>query len=496
MPTSIPYDPSLELANIVPMQTLEILEQIAAKQAPIDAAEEALNSAIMNVRSLNMTRNEVANLGVDTSGLDDSEQAAKADVSKAAADVVKQRLANWPEINALRSKLVGVTSSIESPVDYNRTQIKQMPLSADSLKMDAQYISFDSMSQNSASVVEAIKSFVSESTRFLGDKQSMEATHEAQKQVNRQLETHNIAGTLLITASCTHKNAAVLAPFYLDVDKGIRVWNTLFPDDMIKTNSPTAIAGIARDQQTKKAKAFNIISGANYGSSFIGMVHVLRQESTESSQRMLSVANSLQAQFEASAWFAHVSGGFGVDKQFADSARQLLSSQQISSHISLISIGSIPSITSNEVAIGVKQFADFDPAQMMGKLATLANATAADQQSVQEGAKAARTGESMVQLRASEVQNVMASLATVDDGANKLLDINSLMTAFEDYVNKAIEGNTGVPINYFLKPITASQLAQMWVSKYLPGQYITSAGDDSAPNEPASSSSGEQKQAA
>lgn len=489
MPTTIPYDPSLELANVVPMETLSILEQIAAKQAPINAAEEALNSAIFNVRSLNMTRNEMANMGIDTSALDKSETAAKANVQSAAGEVVKQRLANWPAINSLRSKLVGVTSSIESPVDYNRTSIKQMPLSADSLKMDAQYFSFDSMSQDSSSVVESIKSFVSESTSFLGDKQSMEATDAAQRQVNHQLENHNIAGTLLITASCTHKNAAVLAPFYIDVDKGIRVWNTLFPDNMIKTNSPTDIAKIALQQQTKQAKSFNIISGATYGSSFIGMVHILRQENTQSSQDMVSVAASLQEQFEASAWFAHVSGGFGVDSQFADSARELLSSQQISSHISLISIGSIPSITANDMAIGVKEFAKFDPAEMMGKLATLANATSAAQSSVQEGAQAARTGENMVQLRSSEITSVMSSLASTDDGSNKILDINSLMTAFEDYVNKAIEGNVGAPINYYLKPITASQLAQMWIAKYLPGKYVTSAGDDSTPAEPSSSSS-------
>ena len=34
-------------------------------------------------------------------------------------------------------------------------------------------------------------------------------------------------------------------------------------------------------------------------------------------------------------------------------------------------------MTRNEVAIGVKRFADLDPAQRMGKLATLANAPAA-----------------------------------------------------------------------------------------------------------------------
>jgi len=42
----------------------------------------------------------------------------------------------------------------------------------------------------------------------------------------------------------------------------------------------------------------------------------------------------------------------------------------------------------------------------------------------------------------------------------------------------------GVPVTYYLKPITASQLIQMWVAKYFPGQYVTSSGDDATPKEP------------
>jgi hypothetical protein len=38
-----------------------------------------------------------------------------------------------------------------------------------------------------------------------------------------------------------------------------------------------------------------------------------------------------------------------------------------------------------------------------------------------------------------------------------------------------------VPINYYLKPITKAQLAQMWVAKYYPGKYLAISGDDSTP---------------
>jgi hypothetical protein len=141
-------------------------------------------------------------------------------------------------------------------------------------------------------------------------------------------------------------------------------------------------------------------------------------------------------------------------------------------------MGSIPVIKSNEVQMGVQKFADFDPAAMMGKLATAANATNSDQASVAERAQAARTGGQMLAIRDAEVKSTVTGLAPIDERKNKMLDTDSLMTAFEDYVNKALAGNLGVPINFYIKSITRAQLAQMWVAKYYPNQYLMIQGDD------------------
>ncbi len=43
MPTSIPYDPSLVLGNLVTTDKLQVLEEIAASQAVIDSKEDELN---------------------------------------------------------------------------------------------------------------------------------------------------------------------------------------------------------------------------------------------------------------------------------------------------------------------------------------------------------------------------------------------------------------------------------------------------------------------
>lgn len=473
MPTSIPYDPSLELANIVPEDTLVLLLEIAKTQASITAAEQSLNDALMTSRSLQMTLSEMINMKIDITDLADSVTQAKEGVKTAAKDVVNQKLKAMPLLKDKKGKLVGLSKSWESPVDYTKTVIKQMPLSADSLTMDAQYFSHDSMKQGAENSITAISTFVTAAVSFLGDKATAEATAAAKKAVTSQIENHDIEGTLIITCSCTHKQAVVLAPCVLDVDKAIRVWNKMFGKDaMIKPTSREAMAKIAANQDTEKEKSFNIISGASYGSSFIGMVHVLRDSSTNTSQTMQSTAASMRATMEVGSWFESMDGGVGVNASFANDVKQLLSSQDISSHISLICVGCIPKITSNQVANSVKQFASFDPAAMMTQLAAMQTSTNASQSTVSSEAQNARDRKTMTAIKGEEVKSVMTGLADVDDGKNGMLDINSLMTAFEDYAKQAAEGKCGVPVTYYLQPITASELAQLWVAKYFPNQYV------------------------
>ncbi|MCB9567075.1 MAG: hypothetical protein H6710_07685 [Myxococcales bacterium] len=486
LPASIPYDPSLVLGNVVTYEKLQALVNLANAQAPASGAQDDLNDAVLALRSLDMTMSELMGLGIaiDQEILDQRKANAEK-VKERAIALAKARVASIDAVTKARRALTGISYNIESPVDFNRTQIKKLPLAADSLKMNAQYFSFDKNEQTAANTVAAISAFVSQSTEFLGDTYSSEATAAVQTQINQQRQDHDIAGTLIITASCTHKDAAMLAPFYLDVDKAIRVWNALSgPEDKFSPTSLASMSKILALQGTDKEKQIMILSGAAYGSSFIGMVHVLRNESTTTSQTMVSVAASLQENFEVGCFFANETGSFGIESQFATDAKRMLSMQQISSHVTMVTVGAIPSIKSNEVKLAVKEFADFDPAAMMGKLANLANATASAQKSVQESAAASRNGSQMMAIRGAEIKSVLTSVGEIQDGANKMLDINSMMTSFEDYVNKALAGQAGVPITYYMKPITASELAQMWVAKYFPGKYVTSAGDDSTPVEP------------
>ncbi len=280
--------------------------------------------------------------------------------------------------------------------------------------------------------------------------------------------------------------ASVLAPLVLDVDKAIRVWNQLYPDnkDKIRPDAST-MAQIAKQEGTTGEKSFNIISGATYGSSFVGMVHILRKESTVTSQQMESEVGELQIMADRKTFFSSASGSLGVEDTEADDEKSLNSRQEITSHVTVITSGVILGIASTDVQMAVKTFATEEGKTTMDALAALANTANTGVQSMQTLAASARSGQEFTELQANTVKSVLSKLGEIQGTKVKVLDVNSLMTAFNNYVEAARKGGIGVPINYYLKPITRTQLAQMWMSKYYPDKFLAIQGDDSAAAETA-----------
>lgn len=398
-----------------------------------------------------------------------------------AVDYMSKKVEAQKELTEARDKIKGVASKVETPVDYVKTQIKTMPLSSDSLNMDVQYFSFDMNKQDSSSFASSISGYIAASTSWLGTKASTQLSTAAAKQVSDQVSNHSLVGTLVISVTCTHKNASVLAPLILNVDKGIKAFNKLFPKAAFDPTDRAAMARIAASaDKDDPSETFSIISGMTFGSSFVGMVHVLNTVDTAAGQSLSTMANSLQAQMDAGAWFSNTEGGFGVNSSFSKEVKNLLSSQSIASHVTLISMGVIPSMVSSEVKMGVEKFASFDPKASMDAIASIQNATVGDQSTVASAATAARTGQQMIALKAGEVKAALTALGEIEDGANKFLDINSLMSALDDYLKKAAEGTSGVPINYYLRDITKKMLAEMWMDKYFPNEYMAVKGDDSS----------------
>lgn len=483
MPSTIPYDPSLVLGNIVYPETIEKVVRIAALQQPVDAAQAKLNSLLTLQRSTQMTIQELLDMRLDATPLLAQQAETGEAIQKAAVEYGMTRIKNETEIQHIRSEMSAVDYEVESPLDYNQSQLKSMGLSTDSLQLNVQYFSRITNGQVSETHASNISSFVSESLRYFGQHHATQAASAVQSQVNTQIEDHEIAGTLVISITCTHRNAQLFAPLILDVDKAVRAWNAIYPSDMIKTNDALSILLTQAGSQTPAERKMHLLSGVTFGSSFVGMVHILNSTNTVSHQQMQSVASNLQSTFDVGGWFAAATGGFGVESSFSESAKALLSTQNIQSHCSLVTMGIIPSIKSNQVMLGVKQLADLDPKQEMERLAALQGATAGSNNTISSAADAARTGQQMITLQNSTITSALTGLSQIDDGQNSIIDINSMMTGMDDYIQKCVaaDENVGVPINYFLKPLTKADITRAWLNKYYPIELKNGAGsiDDS-----------------
>lgn len=116
MPPTTPYDPALVLGNLVDMKRDEVLAQIAAIQAPADSAKNMLDALIATKRSLDMTSQEVAPLGIDTTELDAERVRLDVLVSEATDTYAKAKEKAIKDTQALRAGLTDPSRPVESPV--------------------------------------------------------------------------------------------------------------------------------------------------------------------------------------------------------------------------------------------------------------------------------------------------------------------------------------------------------------------------------------------
>lgn len=487
---SIPYDPALTLGNLVNEAVLERVVSISEAGAPADAAQDELNTLIQAKRSLTMTLEELAALDIDTQKISDALLKLDEQIKNAAVNFVDQLLESQAKVVAIKKSraAVPVTVSIESPLDFAQTSLKAMPLSADTFKLDVQYFSNDENQQQSTGTMvnrggaeeddgsarnaAVIKNYVKRTLDSTAAAPlSEEVSAAAAAQTHSQYQNHDVMGTLVIAAACTHRQVQLLTPIVIDPDKAIRAWNATFPEDPLVPDDPAALAKLEAGAGPQSSKGLKVISGACYGSSFVAMVHVLRAEMTQSNQSLQALMDNARTLIESDLVVSGLEGSFGLSPQVSQDIRRLLSTQQVSSHCSIISMGIVPTIAATDVQTAVTQFAKFSPEELMGKLGALHQASSHEHDTLALRLEEAKTGKKMAALEAAKVSAIMSSLAPLEDSKNKMLDINTVMTALTAYVTQATSGGNnvfGVPINYFLTTLSKSQIVQAWLAKYYP----------------------------
>jgi len=103
------------------------------------------------------------------------------------------------------------------------------------------------------------------------------------------------------------------------------------------------------------------------------------------------------------------------------------------------------------------------PQDVMGQLAAIQGDT-----STGDSGDASKRMNSFCALSSSHLKEVVNNLSNIGTEANKVIDMNSMMTALDDYVQLAREAKCGVPINFYLSFIDKRQVAKMVLDKYEP----------------------------
>lgn len=412
MPATIPYDPALALGDLVSDNKLNLLERMSAIRAPADAAANSLDSLRAVKRSLEMTRDELAAMGIDTAGLAAELHDIEASIEQAATQHAHRKAEAMRALQQLEAESVVDPRARESPVDHRRTSIARMPPGADSLRMEVRYFP---RGENEGKSGAAIQDFIAGQLDALGGWLAQQALAAAQARLAGRYARDDIAGTLVVSVICAHKNAVVLAPFMLDADKGVQAWNRMFPDHPIKTDRLDDLMAQAQGQGgSGHCHVLRVVSGATYGSFFIGMLHVRDQDGSD--KAMHQIASSLQDEF--------LVGGPFASRTFGDSLDRMQGKDIVS--YDTLTLAPNAAIAADEVGAAIERL----------------------------------------------FEHAAAGPVLVHGGTDEASGAGGLQKALDDYLKEAIDGAVGVPLQYYVKTFTPAELAQKWVAQHYPHRYI------------------------
>jgi hypothetical protein len=461
MPSAIAYNhPSLVLGNIVDTKLLDFMSQMSRRQSDIDAAHDTLNSLVQMKRSIAMTVNELKEMNIDMSETEKRQTDIDNKIKKLAANYMSIRMDGEEKIQQIIADInkMEIKNDLESIVDFSSSVLKTYPLSSESLNMDSQFFSFDGDVQND--MMANIEKFVRTSTgnnRAISDKTASEVS----SQITSQIQNHNISGTLIIVASCTHRNVQMFQPLIIDPDKAVLVWNNIFNGDKIIL--PRTMDKLPELQNDKLDNSLSVIVGATYGSSFVGMVHILKSE-TNRIDDFEKIKANLENKLRIGGWMENNAGGFGINESVLNDVKAILSSRDITCHISIITAGAIPSIKSKELSLSMSKLINYDEKT----ITNVVNIGKAETPTTDSDAKEAQEKAMELKMQNERLNAIIKNMSSIDRDKNKAMDINTLMDAFENYITSISAKNeiVGSPVSFHVKRITKADIYTLWSKKY------------------------------
>mmetsp|Transcript_10061 Transcript_10061/g.14774 ORF Transcript_10061/g.14774 Transcript_10061/m.14774 type:complete len:503 (-) Transcript_10061:37-1545(-) len=486
--TSIPADPSLVLGQIVNPMAIQKLMSIAKAQAPVDAANDRFNAKSLAYYQMAGLMQEMINMGM---GLEDiakimtMKMVTKDQMVTAAMQMATVAIGVEEVIEKLRTDLFSQRQTMwqpESPISLGSSQIEHQNLSFDSLKFDVQYFRKQSVEQRETSMAEDIANHVSTSMSG-GDGTEGEVKRSTSNAVAHSMNTtsdfQELEGTIVITCYCTHKFADIIAPLVIDADRAVSAWNQLMGEKLGTGPIDMWLAATKFENVMPGINTISVLTGVTRASSFVGMVHILKSEKTETSAQ--SVASSIRQSIEASMGVEGLTGGFGSgnSNSVGSTASNLLSTSSLSNTASLVCMGVIPDIKVSTVETVVKTMKP-DPAASMAALGAIQGATNGSVNTDPEAMAAqGKAGAQYKSVQNTYLEKTVSALDDYDKRSNSVIDTNTMFTAFESYVTKVTAGEgVGVPSNFFLTHLTKSDVAKAYIRKYYPNGATGKAAQD------------------
>jgi hypothetical protein len=137
----------------------------------------------------------------------------------------------------------------------------------------------------------------------------------------------------------------------------------------------------------------------------------------------------------------------------------MLDTQKVNAHITLLTMGVVTSIASNKLKMGLDG---------LTKPSAYFKTNTDDIVTVDSSASKSVQQKRAVERENSKNRSILSELQKADSQTNQILDINSLMAAFDNYISsvKGAEGITGIPIHFYTKKINRQKVIDLWLHKY------------------------------
>jgi len=459
MSFSLPYDhPALVLGHVVPPQLLSLLDKVRAIQGRTDAALERMHSLMSMRRGLTMTLSEMTSLGIDVSALEARLDDLNRAIAQAAGDYISKRLDNDAAIQTERDRILELDLSglSESPLDFSQVKVERKALASDSLQIDIQYFKHLGTEGGTGAVRSRVEQMVRENTAGL-PQQASKLANQAGVLVAQQQDSHDLVGTLVITANATHRSVAMLQPVQLDLPKAIDAWNASFASAAWRLNpaDPSGMAKMATQTRGDAIdKCLTLLTGVTYGSSFVGMIHLVRSKMSPSGLSDAEIAAMVE-RLRVGTVISGEAGGIGTEKSVLDEVRQMISDQGFTAHVSILVNGALTTPSTKNVEKLVDKTIKMPPRLPFGGIFPMPG---------EAFAQAARTGQTAAQVEAGKVSGLVSTLGAVDKANDASIDLSTLFTAFDNYLEAITKDDSvGAPIGFYVRRINAAQIAREWL---------------------------------